>query len=40
MTSVSIENRLNMYSNYLDNPQNNDIDYQMNIAMKINIVYR
>jgi hypothetical protein len=36
MTNVSIENRLNMYSNYLDNPQNVDIDYQMNVAMKIN----
>ena len=36
MTNVSIENRLNMYANYLDHPQNVDIDYQMNIAMKIN----
>lgn len=36
MTNVSIENRLNLYSNYLDNPQNVDIDYQMNIAMRIN----
>lgn len=36
MTNVSIENRINLYSNYLDNPQNVDIDYQMNIIMKIN----
>tara|TARA_R110000868_G_scaffold12240_1_gene59111 strand:- start:506 stop:1357 length:852 start_codon:yes stop_codon:yes gene_type:complete len=36
MTNVSIENRLNMYSNYLDQPQNVDIDYQMNVVMKIN----
>jgi hypothetical protein len=34
MTNVSIENRLNLYSNYLDKPQNVDIDYQMNIIMK------
>lgn len=36
MANVSIENRLNLYSNYLDNPQNVDIDYQMNVVMKIN----
>lgn len=36
MANVSIENRLNLYSNYLDNPQNADIDYQMNLVMKIN----
>ena len=36
MTNVSIENRLNLYSNYLDQPQNVDIDYQMNVVMKIN----
>jgi hypothetical protein len=36
MTNVSVENRLNLYSNYLDNPQNVDIDYQMNIFLKIN----
>ena len=36
MSNVSIENRLNLYSNYLDNPQNVDIDYQMNVVMKIN----
>jgi hypothetical protein len=36
VTNVNIENRLNLYSNYLDNPQNVDIDYQMNVVMKIN----
>lgn len=36
MTNVSIENRLNLYSNYLDNPQNVDVDYQMNVVMRIN----
>lgn len=36
MANVSIENRLNLYSNYLDRPQNVDLDYQMNLIMKIN----
>lgn len=36
MTNVSVENRLNLYSNYLANPQNVDVDYQMNVIMKIN----
>jgi hypothetical protein len=36
MTNISIENRLNLYSNYLDKPQNVDIDYQMNVVMRIN----
>ncbi len=36
ITNVSIENRLNLYSNYLEDPQNVDIDYQMNVVMKIN----
>ena len=36
MTNVSIENRLNLYSNYLEDPQNVDVDYQMNVVMKIN----
>lgn len=36
ITNVSIENRINLYSNYLDNPQNVDIDYQMNVIMRIN----
>jgi hypothetical protein len=36
MTNVGIENRLNLYSNYLDKPQNVDVDYQMNVVMRIN----
>ena len=36
MANVSIENRLNLYSNYLDDPQNVDIDYQTNVIMRIN----
>lgn len=36
MTNVFIENRLNLYSNYLDDPQNVDVNYQMNLIMKIN----
>ena len=36
VANVSVENRLNLYSNYLDNPQNVDVDYQMNVVMKIN----
>ena len=36
MTNVSMENRLNLYSNYLEDPQNVDADYQMNVIMKIN----
>jgi hypothetical protein len=36
MANVSIENRLNLYSNYIDDPQNVDIDYQMNVVMRIN----
>ena len=36
MANVSMENILNLYSNYLDKPQNVDIDYQMNIVLKVN----
>lgn len=36
MKNVSMENILNLYSNYLDKPQNVDIDYTMNMVMKIN----
>lgn len=38
MENVSVENILNFYSNYLEDPQNVDIDYQLNIVMKINKV--
>lgn len=36
MANVSMENILNLYSNYLDKPQNVDVDYQMNLVMKVN----
>jgi hypothetical protein len=36
MTNVSAENTLNLYSNYLEDPQNVDIDYSLAIVMKIN----
>ncbi len=34
--NITVENILNLYSNYLEKPQNVDIDYQMNMVMKIN----
>ena len=36
MANVSIENILNLYSNYLEDPQNVDIDYTLNLVMAIN----
>lgn len=36
MENVSVENILNLYSNYLKKPENVVIDYQLNIVMKIN----
>ncbi len=36
MENVSVENILNLYTNYLEEAQNVDLDYQLNIAMKIN----
>jgi hypothetical protein len=36
VANVSFENILNLYSNYLEDPQNVDLDYQLNIVMKIN----
>jgi hypothetical protein len=36
MENVSIENILNLYSNYLEDPQNVDVDYQLNVVMTIN----
>lgn len=36
MENVSIENILNLYSNYLEDPQNVDVDYQLNVVLKIN----
>ncbi|TDD99736.1 DUF3078 domain-containing protein [Flavobacterium cellulosilyticum] len=36
MSNVNVENILSLYSNYLDKPGNVDIDYQINILMKVN----
>ena len=36
MANVSAENILNLYTNYLEETQNVDVDYSLNIVMKIN----
>lgn len=36
MENVSFENILTLYSNYLDKPQNVDLDYTMNLVLTIN----
>ena len=36
MKNVSMENILSLYSNYLEDPQNVDIDYTANVVMTIN----
>ncbi|HPF11771.1 MAG TPA: DUF3078 domain-containing protein [Flavobacteriaceae bacterium] len=36
MENISFENILNLYSNYLDEPQNVDVDYTANIVMSVN----
>lgn len=36
MKNVSVENTLTLYSNYLQKPQNVDIDYTLNVVMTIN----
>lgn len=36
MENITMENILALYSNYLDEPKNIDMDYTMNLAMKIN----
>ena len=36
MKNISMENILNLYSNYLEKPQNVDVDYQMNLVMNVN----
>jgi hypothetical protein len=36
MKNVSMENILGFYSNYLDHPENVDVDYQMNMLMTVN----
>ena len=36
IANVTFENIVNLYANYLEDPGNVDIDYQLNIVMKIN----
>ncbi len=36
MKNVTAENFLNLYTNYLEDPKNIDVDYQINIVMAIN----
>ena len=36
MENITMENILNVYSNYLESPQNIDIDYQLSFVMQIN----
>lgn len=36
LKNISMENILNLYSNYLEDPQNIDLDYTMNLVMKVN----
>lgn len=36
MENVTVENILNLYSNYLEDPQNVDIDYTLNLILKVN----
>ena len=36
MANISLENILNLYANYLEEPQNVDIDYMANLVMSVN----
>ena len=36
MENISVENILTLFSDYIDKPQNVDVDYTMNLVMKIN----
>ncbi len=36
MENITMENIVNVYANYLDKPQNMDLDYQLNFVMQIN----
>lgn len=36
LENVTMENILTLYSNYLEDPQNVDLDYTMNLMMKVN----
>ena len=35
-TNMDMENRVSLYSNYLEDPENVDVDYSLNVNMKIN----
>jgi len=39
MNNISMENILNLFSNYINIPQNIDLDYTLNLVMKINDVF-
>ena len=39
MKNINIENIFIVFSDYLDKPQNVDINYTMNVVMKINDVF-
>ena len=39
MNNISMENILNLFSNYINKPQNIDLDYTLNLVMKINDVF-
>ena len=34
--NITLENRLSLYSDYLDKPKNIDFDYTLNVTMKVN----
>jgi hypothetical protein len=34
--NVTLENIINLYSNYIEDPQNVDLDYTLNVVMKVN----
>ncbi len=36
MKNISMENILNLYSNYLDKPENVDVSHQLNLVMQVN----
>ena len=36
MKGITMENTLSLYTNYLDEPQNVDLDYTMNLVMTVN----
>ena len=36
MDNIALENILNLYANYLEDPQNIDVDYTLNLLLKVN----